>query len=80
MALIKKKTTGSGSACSVLIGLVAFLLLITSLAAMMGVVNTHLTGSGIAFGGSGASLALIAFGLNISLCAKMVCWASGHAK
>lgn len=80
MPIMKKKTTGSSGACSVLVGLVAFLLLISSLAAMMGVVNTHLTSGGIAFGGSGASLALIAFGLNISLCAKMVCWASGHTK
>ncbi|OGJ63592.1 hypothetical protein A3C37_02355 [Candidatus Peribacteria bacterium RIFCSPHIGHO2_02_FULL_53_20] len=81
MTLLRKKNTiGSSSACSVFCGLVTFLLLLTSLAAMMGVVNTHLTSSGIVFGGSGASLALLAFAINIAFCAKMLCYTCGHEK
>lgn len=81
MTLLQRKhTTGSGAACSVFLGLVAFLLLLTSLAAMMGVVNTHLTSGGIAFGGSGASLALLAFAINIAFFAKFLCYVCGHEK
>lgn len=81
MTLLRKKnTTGSSGACSVFLGLVAFLLLLTSLAAMMGVVNTHLTSNGIVFGGSGASLALIAFAINIAFCTKLLCYVCGHDK
>jgi hypothetical protein len=81
MPILKKKnTTGSSSACSILCGLVTFLLLLSSLAALMGVVNTHLTSGGISFGGSGASLSLIAFAINIFLCSKLVCCLYSHEK
>jgi hypothetical protein len=74
MPLIKKKSTScSADPCAVLRGVVVFLLLLTSLAAMMGVVNTIVTSRGLSFGGSGASLSLIAFAVNIAFFSKMLC-------
>ena len=74
MPILKKKSAPSAiDPCAVLRGVVVFLLLLTSLAAMMGVVNTVMTDRGVIFGGSSASLALLAFAINIAFLSKFVC-------
>jgi hypothetical protein len=73
MPILKKKSAGSAiDPNAVLRGVVVFLLLLTSLSAMMGVVNTVMTDRGLSFGGSSASLALIAFAINIAFFTKLI--------
>jgi hypothetical protein len=77
MPLIKKKNSGCGALCTALQWVVALLLLLASVAALIGVWNTHVTNNGFAFGGSSASLALIAFAISVTLCKKSLCCLCG---
>lgn len=73
MLILKKKSGKPASPYAVLRGVVVLLLLLTSLAAMMGVMNTIFTPRGPMYGSSGASLALIAFAINIAFLSKLLC-------
>ncbi len=54
--------------------IVAVLLLLTSLASLFGVYQTHMVSDGIQFGGSAGSLAIIAFVVSVMAWSKqMIC-------
>ena len=88
MALLSKKQTSSCSTgCLVVKWVVCVLLFLTSIAALVGVYQTHvIVGAdparvAIQFGSTSGSLAIIAFVVSVlAWCKKMVCCMSGSCE
>jgi hypothetical protein len=60
---------------------VAILLFLTSIAALIGVYNTHIVSGGVQFGSSGGSFAIIAFTVSVMAWGKkMACCMSGNCE